>query len=348
MSHKKVPHKQNGRFYNHAGERKPNLILPSISMLIEWYWNSMKRQTIDHDLWFAPSEHAPKKNSDVSALHNPEKNLSLTWIGHSTFLIQTQGISILTDPIFGHLPLFRRQLPPGMSLGQLPPIDYILLSHNHRDHMDESALRFFKKHHTNFLVPHGDKAWFDKRKFTNVFEYTWWEQKIVTHYGKTITFTFLPALHWSQRGVFDYNNSLWGSWMIEIDGLCIYFAGDTAYSPHFEAIAKEFADISIALMPIGPCEPRRWMSHAHVSAEEAGQAFLDLKAKHFIPMHWGTFGFGTDTHQAPIERITQWWHQQNFQDKKLTIFKVGQRIVPEISDQPLITPPSDLITELGS
>lgn len=337
--HKRGPHRQNGRFYNHLDERRPHLFVPSLSMLIECYWNTRKKHTIDKDYWFAPSERTIS-SSEACAV---------TWIGHSTFLIESHDISILTDPIFGDLPLFRRQLPPGIALSEMPAVDYILISHNHRDHMDAFSLKFFKRYeHTHFLVPQGDKAWFTRRGFKNVSEYSWWGQKIVTHHEIPLTLTFLPALHWSQRGIFDFNKSLWGSWMITLGNKHIYFAGDTAYSPHFGHIAQEFTDISLALMPIGPCEPRQWMSYAHVSAEEAGQAFLDLNAHHFIPMHWGTFSFGTDPHASPVERITQWWRKQDLPTKQLTVLKFGQRVHPDFDDQAMLTPPTQIITELGS
>ncbi len=339
LSHKKLPHWHNGRFFNYAGERKQHFFFPSLTMLIECYWNTTKKSSVDSPYWFAPSQEPIRSSSD---------GISLTWIGHSTFLIQNASVTILTDPVFGHLPLFKRQLPPGVPLEKLPAIDYILISHNHRDHMDEPSLSFFKKHeYTHFLVPKGDKAWFGRRGFKNVSEYSWWDQKIVSHHGLPLTFTFLPALHWSQRGVFDFNKSLWGSWMISIADQHLYFAGDTAYSPHFSDIAKEFKNIQTAMMPIGPCEPRKWMSYAHVSAEEAGQGFLDLQAKQFVPMHWGTFSFGTDAHQTPVERITRWWKEQALADDKLlTVLKIGQQAHSEPANQSIIAPYPTLNIEL--
>lgn len=314
-SFKCTPHIHKGRFYNHIRESRQSFLMPSLYMFFECFWRPEKKAGADKMRWYAP--HVGPVDSSPS----------ITWIGHSTFLIQAHGVTIITDPVFGNIPLFKRQLPPGILLGDVPSIDYVLISHNHRDHMDERSLLAFRSDpRTHFLVPKGDKAWFDKRGFKNVSEYMWWDQKITTQHGFQLTFTFLPAHHWSQRGIFDFNKSLWGSWMIDVNDSQIYFAGDTAYSYHFEAIAKEFTNIALALMPIGPCEPRKWMSNTHVSAEEAGQAFLDLQAAHFIPMHWGTFNFGTDHHEAPYERIMSWWHKQQFDDKKLTVMKVGQRI----------------------
>lgn len=315
--HTFTPHRHKGRYYNHAREHPYPFILHTISMLYEVYWRSI-----------------PGKSHKTSLIHAPTSLISrsfdplITWIGHSTFLIQINGINIITDPVFGHLgPFFKRLIGPGIQLEALPEIDYVLISHNHRDHMDSTALHYFKKHpRTHFLVPQGDKKWFTKRGFERTHEYGWWEQELFTHNNSSVLFSFLPAHHWSARGLFDFNRSLWGSWMISSNDHHIYFAGDTAYADHFKAIRKEFPAISCALMPIGPCEPRPWMSHSHVSAEEAGQAFLDLEAGYFIPMHWGTYPFGTDSHHLPFERLLAWWHkQQSSLQQKLIALNLGER-----------------------
>ena len=143
----------------------------------------------------------------------------------------------------------------------------------------------------------------------------WWEfYQYQSPQGNRVKVTFLPAVHWSQRGLFDKNKSLWGSWLIEVDGHTIYFAGDTAYSDHFSAIKQWHSPIDTVLMPIGPCLPQGIMRYSHLDAAQAGQAFLDLGAQQFIPMHWGTF--------------RQWWHDNQHQltEKKLHILKVGQQL----------------------
>jgi N-acyl-phosphatidylethanolamine-hydrolysing phospholipase D len=154
-----------------------------------------------------------------------------------------------------------------------------------------------------------------------VVEHTWWQK--YTMLNQSITCTFLPASHWSQRGFFDKNKSLWGGWMIMSKDYCIYFAGDTAYDDHFVNIAQQFTDIDIALLPIGPCEPRKWIQHSHMNALEAGQAFIDLKARHFIPMHWGTFYFGVDAFDAPMQQLKQWVNA-NHAAYNVHILKIGE------------------------
>lgn len=332
MPHKKQfqPYRHNGRFYNNSDEKKQSTFLPSFIMLFEWYWNTIKRGSVDSAFWFEPTE--PLEKSE---------ELLITWIGHSTFLVQVAGINILTDPVFGHLPFFRRQIKPGIPLKKIPSIDYVIISHNHRDHMDSAALSVFKDYpECTFLVPIGDKVWFERRGFKKVREYTWWERKVFSHNSQEIEFSFLPAHHWSQRGFGDFNRSLWGSWMIRVKDYSIYFGGDTAYSGHFMAIGKEFDAISHAIMPIGPCEPKKWMSASHISAEQAGQAFLDMNAQKFIPMHWGTFSFGTDYHEAPYERILSWWESQKLsEDKELHVLKIGGRFEEKAQDLTEVIPP---------
>ena len=268
-----------------------------------------------------------KKVCPLSCSINPV----VTWIGHSSFLIQIGGVNILTDPIFGNNSfLFPRVLEAGISLDEIPNIDFVLISHNHRDHMDYRSLIRLKEHtETNFLVPLGDKKWFDRRKFSRVREHSWWDASdfaAKSEESKDIQFTFLPSKHWSQRGLFDKNRSLWGSWLIEYNGMKIYFGGDTSYDSHFSEIGCEFPDIDVALLPIAPGEPRHWLKHSHIDSVEAGRSFLDLGAKHFIPMHWGTFSLGSELFDDPIILLQKWWgkNSKELMGKTLHLPKIGQ------------------------
>ena len=223
--------------------------------------------------------------------------------------------------------LFKRITPLPLNIQDIENVDYIILSHNHRDHMDEKSLLKLKDITSMFLIPMGDKQWFDRRNFSYVKEHTWWQSTVFNHEGNSLVFTFLPAHHWSQRSLFDRNRSLWGSWMVQYKNHTIYFAGDTAYAKHFTMIKEKFPTIDVALMPIGPCQPRKWMKHSHISAQQAGQAFLDLGARNFIPMHWGTFYFGTDSFSTPIEYLTEWWSKEpSVSSNQLHILKFGQSL----------------------
>lgn len=334
------PYIKNGRFFNFKGEKKFSLFANAFSILSEW-WSSERNHKIDLARWYNPAK--PK----AKAL-----NPLITWVGHSTFLIQLAGINILVDPIFGKLPFFKRILPPGITLKNLPKIDYVLISHNHPDHFDYQTIKYLiKNHKPRFFVPLGDRKWFLKRGCDNAIEFNWWDEQSASTLSiselnsklegnNKVSFTFLPSFHWSQRGLFDFNKSLWGSWLINFNGYKIYFAGDTAYAQHFKAISKVLGPIDVALLPIGPCEPQEATRWAHVNAEEAGQAFLDLKARHFIPMHWGTFNFGQDQFEHPLARLRMWWKMQNFtRDCKLYELGAGHSVefTPELDPNLIIS-----------
>jgi L-ascorbate metabolism protein UlaG (beta-lactamase superfamily) len=310
-----------GRFQSYVSETFVGFFLRSIAMYFKNWWVRRKLKKEDISLWQGSSEIVPISSRP-----------KITWIGHSSFLIQIAGVNIITDPILiERSALFPRYLPVGIPLNLLPSIDVVLISHNHPDHMDLGSLSILKEHaNVHFLTPFGDKEYLDRRGFDRVSEYTWWQRLVLPLGGNgKISFTFLPANHWSKRSLFSKKNaSLWGSWMIECGSYKIYFAGDTAYESHFCEIGRAYKEIDIALMPIGPCEPRRWLEVSHIDSIEAGKAFLDLGARHFIPMHWGTFPIGTEMFNIPVVRLIDWWDNNKLvlKNKTLHTMKIGQSI----------------------
>lgn len=324
------PHKHNNRFYNEEGEKAhKNVVVMAARMM----WHVATTQKPKH----GGASHDPMSiytpQTPVMWSHDPV----ITWIGHATFLIQIGGINILTDPIFGSPALFlKRHTPPGIAPAALPPIDVVLISHNHWDHMHGPSLRQLlpelKKNNGHVFVPHGDDAWFHKRLFEQAKAFHWGERKTLEipltgrlnqSAPSNITFTFLPARHWSRRGLFDRNKSLWGSWMIECNGQTIYFAGDTAYADHFKEIQSHFPTIDTALMPIAPCEPDNIMREMHMNAEEAVHAYLDLNAQTFIPMHWHTFNLGADHIMTPLHRLQKKWELLQLPTEQLVVPNIG-------------------------
>ena len=179
-----------------------------------------------------------------------------------------------------------------------------------------------KKNNGQILVPFGDEYWFKKRSFEQVTAFHWGERKTI----ENLTFTFLPARHWSRRGMFDRNKSLWGSWMISYKDQNMYFAGDSAYADHFSEIRQHFPSVDTALMPIAPCEPDHVMREMHMNAEEAVQAYLDLNAQSFIPMHWHTFNFGHDTIMDPLHRLQKKWSQLQLLNEQLIVPNIGSGV----------------------
>lgn len=328
-SHKKrsLPHVLNGRFYNYPEEKSFPVLFPSLYMYFRSLFERILHPYYDLNDWMVQQKPVPKSIDPV-----------ITWIGHATFLLQIGGLNILTDPIFCSPSIFyKRILPPGVLLDQLPHIDGVVISHNHPDHMSSVCLKNLERKFQPYIfVPQKVGTWFRTRKFSDVHEFTWWQKMNIPAKAdpkENVDIYFLPSRHWSQRGLFDRNRTLWGSWMISYKGYHIYFAGDTGYAEHFAEIGQEFKTVNSALLPIGPGEPHELLHHSHMDARQAIQAFFDLNAQEFIPMHWGTFHFGTDHFYRPIEHLLNVWHghKEMLQNKVLCITKVGEQLIRTLS-----------------
>lgn len=316
------PHRRNGRYYNCADEREHAVLFPSIAIY-------MMRLLFGKSAGYNPYW-AGKGTISAPVLQGVE----LMWIGHSTFLIRTPTLTILTDPIFGDASLlFPRIIPPALEVHELPHVDIVLISHNHRDHLDAGSIHklITRNPEVQFLVPDGDARWFFRRGIRNVIECSWWDRP-------RSGFTFVPAKHWSQRGIFDRNRSLWGGWMLELEGKTIFFAGDTAYGDHFHAIAQQFPFIDMALLPIGPGQPRDIMAHAHLDATQAIVAGQELNASAVIPMHWGTFHLGLELPQNQLEQLQRSWRENQM--------SLSQLLIPRCGESVLVGSPSAVPLEL--
>ena len=232
----------------------------------------------------------------------------ITLINHATVLIQIDGANILTDPIWSeHTGPFGKIGParyrePGIRFEDLPPIDLVLISHSHYDHMDLPTLRRLNEIHTPlFLVGLGNARHLEKVSAERVVELDWWNSHIVS---PDITVTATPAAHWSKRSMLDTNRSLWTSFAISQSGKHhVYFAGDTGYSPHFARIGERLGSPVFALLPIGAYLPEWFMSENHISPSEALDASADLNADTMIPIHFGTFALGDDGQDRPLNDL---------------------------------------------
>ncbi len=231
------------------------------------------------------------------------------WIGHSTFLIKKNGFTILTDPIFSERasPFKRvgpkRLIPPALSLEDIPKIDIVTISHNHYDHLDIDSLQRISKLHPDavFLVPAGDLKLLKRKKIINAYEFEWWGSFIINN----ISFTFTPVKHWSKRGLFDRNKSLWGGWYIQYLDYALYHAGDTGYSKDFKDTKNKLGSPKYAFIPIGAYDPEWFMASSHVNPEDALQIMIDLEAEHAFGMHWGTFVLTDEDTLEPPQRLRQ-------------------------------------------
>ena len=288
MIKQKFPIMHGKRYYNHPKEQTP----------VNWFKKLYSLSRELKYLYHGFKQYRKLGTSQPSNFYQESDHDGIWWIGHATFIIKMSGIVIITDPVFFSIPLVKRLVAPAVNLSQVPHVDYILISHNHWDHFDKKSINilFQKNNNITLLLPKGNAHKFKNSKI-KCLEFDWWQKFNFNE----LTFVFLPAHHWSQSTLFDRNKSLWGSWLMK-SSQSIYFAGDTAYSSHFQEIS-DFYNVDYALLPIGPCEPRELMYKSHMGPEESLVACHDLKAKFLIPMHWGTFSFGLDDRNTAKNRL---------------------------------------------
>lgn len=263
------------------------------------------------------------------APHPPEAWVTLTFVGHSTFIIQTGSATIITDPVFSRRasPLSfigpRRVREAAVDLEHLPPIDIVLLSHNHYDHCDLASLRHIRKRFDPVIVtPLRNGRIARTAGYRRVEELDWWEQ---TH-AAPLPITMTPAQHFSARTPFDRNRALWGSFVVDVEDRRLFFAGDSGYAGHFADVRERIGDIHLALLPIGAYEPRWFMRDIHMNPEEAVQAHLDLGSAHSVGMHFGTFRLTTEAIDEPERALHEAKREKGLHDSAFRTLDFGQSV----------------------
>ncbi|MDT8861636.1 MBL fold metallo-hydrolase [Alkalihalobacillus sp. MEB130] len=258
----------------------------------------------------------------IDYLKENRTQITYTWIGHSTFLIQMSGLNILTDPVFSNrMGLEKRLVPPGIFLKDLPPIDIVLISHAHFDHLEFQSLRKLKGN-PHIYVPYGLKRLFKQKGFASIIEANWWDH--FTH--EDLSIHFVPAQHWSRRNLLDKNRAHWGGWVFLSTDHTFYFVGDTGYFRGFQEIGTRFS-IDTIFAPIGDYEPE-WMSGLqHMNPEQAIQAFVDVAAESFVPMHYGTYRLSMDTGPEALDRLRAEWNRRKLSENKINILKIGETVI---------------------
>jgi len=257
--------------------------------------------------------------------------VAVTFIGHVTFLIQVGGATFLTDPVFSDCagPFGRlgpkRARAPGVRMDDLPPIDAILLSHNHYDHLDGPSLRHLARRRgvAQAITGLGNGPSLRRAGFEAVNELDWWDG-LEGPEGTRIT--FVPAQHWSSRSPFDRRRTLWGGFVVEAPGITVYFAGDSGYCPHFREIRQRFGPIDVALLPIGAYEPRWFMAAQHMNPAEAVRAHQDLEARHSVAMHFGTFQLTPEAIDAPAKALHVALAEQDVDSKRFVVPGFGETL----------------------
>ncbi len=272
---------------------------------------------------------------DIARPHAPPEDHRATWIGHSTILLQMAGLNVITDPMFSEraFPVQwlgpRRIMPPSLALDALPPIDVVLLSHCHYDHMDKPAVKYIARAHPDaaWVAPLGLAAYLRGWGVRNVTELDWWQSIEVR--GLHVTAT--PARHFSARRIGDRNRSLWCGYAFASGGRRAYFAGDTAYHPEFGDIGERLGPFDFVMMPIGAYDPRWFMHVVHVDPEEAVQAVADLMSGAergptplTLGIHWGTFRLTDEPMDEPPRRAAARWREAGLDPAQLWIARFGE------------------------
>lgn len=233
--------------------------------------------------------------------------LRVTWVNHATVLVQMDGLNLLTDPIWSDRcsPVGfagpKRVRPPGIRFEDLPKIDAVLVSHNHYDHLDLPTLkRLAEKHQPRIFAGLGNKLLLDREQIGGAVDLDWWNEVPLSD---EVKLTAVPAQHFSGRGPFDRDATLWMGFVVSGPAGHVYFAGDTGFGPHFAQIADRFGPMRLALLPIGAYRPRWFMSPVHISPDEALKAHEILRAATSVGIHFGTFPLADDGEHEPVREL---------------------------------------------
>lgn len=260
---------------------------------------------------------------------DPAAWATVTFVGHSTFLIQTRAGNVLTDPMFSAraspLPFVgpRRVRAAAIRLEDLPQISIVLLSHNHYDHCDLPTLRALRRRFDpQVITPLNNGRFARKARIRRVEELDWWQQTTSSPVHVTAT----PAQHFSARTPFDRNRALWSGFVVEIERRRIFFAGDSGYAPHFREVRERFGEIDLALLPIGAYEPRWFMKDIHMDPREAVLAHLDLGARQSVGMHFGTFQLTTEGIDEPLAGLKTARREHGVSDATFTTLGFGESL----------------------
>lgn len=285
----------------------------SIPALVKSLFSGDEEQT--------PKEALPEVTPDLSHFTEHSQGAKVIWFGHSTFLLNLDGVTILVDPVFSQTAspfrfLIKRFQPPVLALEELPKVDFILISHDHYDHLDMQTVQYFKDKKSQFITPLGVgshlKSW--GIEADRIVEKDWWQ----SHNEEGLTFISTPAQHFSGRDGINNNQTLWSSWIIQTKQYNLYFSGDSGYDTHFATIGEKYGPFDIAFLENGQYDPL-WRE-VHLLPKETVQAYQDLKAKKLFPIHWGMFDLSTHSWNRPVKELIQ----QSSDEVVLVIPKLGE------------------------
>jgi len=311
------PRDEEGRFVNlDPGERH------GFGDFLKWQigdrLSGEKRSTPDR----APVPTVPVDLARIATPPGKGEPARLTWLGHSSFLVQLDGVSLLLDPVLedrmGPLGIIGRNVPPPLRPGQLPRIDAVLVSHDHYDHLDLPTLRAVRAPVAAGL---GNEELLRRERLLAV-PLRWWQTVKV----RDVAITFVPSQHFSGRGLGGRNRTLWGGFVIQGPPATLYHSGDTGYFSGFKEIGRRFPAIDVAMLPIGAYDPRWFMAPVHVDPEEALQAFVDLGARTFVAMHWGTFKQADEPLDEPPVRLEAERARRAIPEERVKVLAIGETL----------------------
>jgi len=323
MEKKPFHHLPDGTFRNPEGS--PKIEDSGFNWSFKVFNEEKKKINID-----VPADHVINKNEILKNLKENINSDYVAWIGHATFLIKLGNTTIITDPVFEKNmgPLIfgpKRYVDPAIDLKEIPEVNLFLLTHNHYDHLSTRTIKRFPYKKAKVLAPLKLGKYFTKNGFADVSEMDWYEEIKVND----IKITFLPAVHWSKRSLWDTNKTLWGNFLIEYDNKKIFFACDTGYGDIYKELGKKYGPIDLTFINIGaynfyPMSPRKDKSIYHTNPEEALNIAQDLKSKKVLGMHWGTVVLSLEPIMEPPTRFKDNAERYGFNKKDALIFKIGQ------------------------
>jgi N-acyl-phosphatidylethanolamine-hydrolysing phospholipase D len=323
----------------------------------KWQWERLTQGTVAKAPEAGWASLLPSVKPDVEFLKNNRTERTMTWIGHATVLLQTNGVNIITDPIFSERasPVQfagpKREVPLMMTLDELPAIDVVFISHNHYDHLDVGTIVEFSKRfpQATYVVPLGFKPWLADYGVTNVRELDWWDSVTLSE----LKYTLVPVQHWSKRSLTDTNRMLWGGIVIDapahgstgspptgpipvreasptvrgapVEPWRFLHTGDTGYSQDFKDIGAKFpGGFDWAAIAVGAYEPRWFMKAQHVNPDEAVQIMQDVGARQAIGIHWGTFMLTDEALDLPPKDLAAALKKYNIDPARFAMFKNGE------------------------
>ncbi len=317
--HRRIkPHHHRGRRFRNPF---PGFKKRSVAEFVRWMFIRSKGRVLKRTVYNSLGTVA----SDSGRQHSHHGTFALTWIGHSTVMVQMDGVTILTDPIWSDraspLRWFgpKRYTEPGISLDDIPRIDVVLISHDHYDHLDKATLKRLGNTPLYF-VPLGVGKLLRRYGIVNYVELDWWDSAV--YMG--IRFLCTPAQHFSGRGVFDLNRRLWCGWAVRGRANSFFFGGDTGYFPGFDEIGRKIGPFDAALLSIGAYLPQWFMSPVHLSPAEAVKACEDLRAETLMAIHWGTFTLAEDPPALPPAELMYHMHIEGMDEHRCWVPRHGE------------------------